>query len=606
MPVPVNHVEVQAHYHQRRASLNGERDAVFARRKRHRLFLAGCAALFVFLGLSHAPMPQWVIALPAIAFVASLPAYLGLQNDLYRIARLQTFHDANLSRVDGTAIQSGHTGDEFQRASHLYGRDLDVVGPNSLFGLLATTRTGLGRRGLADLLLDDASLDEVLERQQCVRELAPLTELREQIALLGKYSAQDAAANVFDAWLEDTPPHFHPAIRWALAAISVVVLTLLLSGLLHGLEWSTVLRLLAVCFAAQTAIFVRVKSRVLPILRASRFASSMEIFTEGVALMLKHSFTSSRLVALQKKLREPYAAVRALRGIQNQFNVAEQLEKEYAVVLSILLSMGTQAAISIANWKHIYADPLRQWSRAWGEFEALCAVANYAFEHPANAFPELVPLARETQFHATALGHPLLPASSCVANDVALDGGNRFYLISGSNMAGKSTLLRAIGLNAVLAYAGAPVCAASLQLSLLRLGASIAVTDSLADGRSKFLAEVERLSVILDVSRQAPTLFLIDEIFSGTNSHDRAIAASAVLRDLIRNGAIGALSTHDLALTSLATTENHGTNVHMASPDADHPLAFDYLLKPGVNPTANALAIIRMMGIEPDEEETTL
>ena len=164
-------------------------------------------------------------------------------------------------------------------------------------------------------------------------------------------------------------------------------------------------------------------------------------------------------------------------------------------------------------------------------------------------------------------------------------------------MSGKSTLLRSVGINAVLAYAGAPVCARSLRLTPLRIGASLALTDSLAEGRSKFLAEVERLSSIVAASQAAPALFLVDEIFSGTNSADRRTAAAAVLSRLLANGAIGALSTHDLALTELATDDNGGRNVHMASPDPSDPLAFDYKLKPGANTTTNALAIIRMMGL---------
>ena len=165
-------------------------------------------------------------------------------------------------------------------------------------------------------------------------------------------------------------------------------------------------------------------------------------------------------------------------------------------------------------------------------------------------------------------------------------------------MAGKSTLLRSIGINAVLAYAGAPARAQSLRLTPLTLGASLALTDSLAEGRSKFLAEVERLAAILQLSASEPVLFLVDEIFSGTNSEDRRAAARSVLEQLLAHAAIGALSTHDLALTDLATPANTGLNVHMASPDPEDPLAFDYLLKPGVNTASSALAILRLIGID--------
>ena len=165
-------------------------------------------------------------------------------------------------------------------------------------------------------------------------------------------------------------------------------------------------------------------------------------------------------------------------------------------------------------------------------------------------------------------------------------------------MSGKSTLLRSMGINAVLAYAGAPVRASAMRLTPMRLGAALALTDSLAEGKSKFLAEVERLARIVETSAEGPVLFLVDEIFSGTNSADRRAAAGAVVGKLLERGAIGALSTHDLALTELAGVENRGVNVHMASPDAADPLGFDYKLKPGVNTSSNALAIIRMMGLD--------
>ena len=203
-------------------------------------------------------------------------------------------------------------------------------------------------------------------------------------------------------------------------------------------------------------------------------------------------------------------------------------------------------------------------------------------------------------FTAESLTHPLLPWNTAVPNDITLNADPQFLLISGSNMAGKSTLLRAIGANAVLALAGAPVAAKSLQMVALHLGASIVVGDSLAEGKSKFLAEVERLKSLVEQARAHPaqTLFLIDEVLSGTNSLDRKAAAESVLRSLTAAGAIGAISTHDLTLASVAEDPTlHGANVHMASPDETDPLGFDYILKPGMNQTTNAMAIVRMLGL---------
>lgn len=230
--------------------------------------------------------------------------------------------------------------------------------------------------------------------------------------------------------------------------------------------------------------------------------------------------------------------------------------------------------------------------------EALQAIAGYAFEQQGTVFPELVDGGARLQ--AVQMGHPLLDAKRCVSNDVALHAASRFYLITGSNMAGKSTMLRTIGLNAVIALAGGPVRAASARMSRLTVCASLAVTDSLLEGRSKFLAEIARLSESIARSKAGePVLFLIDEILSGTNSKDRSEATEAVIRMLIAHGAVGAVSTHDLALSRIVDeAEVAGVLVHMESDNPDDPLDFDYLLKPGVSRRSNALAIVRMMGIE--------
>jgi DNA mismatch repair ATPase MutS len=245
---------------------------------------------------------------------------------------------------------------------------------------------------------------------------------------------------------------------------------------------------------------------------------------------------------------------------------------------------------------------MKFWLATWAEFEALNALGTYAFEHPENIYPEIVTDDAPAIFEVTGIRHPLL--RDCVPNNVTPSPATRFYLISGSNMAGKSTLLRAIGVNAVLTLAGAPIPADSARISPLKVCASIALTDSLADGKSKFLAEVECLHAILAAASPVPgeeapqpVLFLIDEIFSGTNSLDRRTAAEAILKALVAAGAIGALSTHDLALTEIATPSLHGINVHMASPDPGDPLAFDFLLKPGINTSSSALAILHLVGL---------
>jgi hypothetical protein len=572
--------------------------------RRTRVLQAVSALVLLVLWLTargmHASSPGWMLLMAFVAIAGLIWLSLHLQSAVAQQERLVKLYAGNLQRVEAPGRNEpadAAADDSLRPEQHLYEHDLDLLGPASLFARLATVRTGPGRGGLARYLLAPASHAEAQARQAAVKELLPKLDLRERIALLGASSFQQISATYFDQWLDEPAPAFHPAFRYVLGITALIACALLLSGFMHLLPWNSAAPNLIADLALQGLICYGLRRRVKPLLEGgARLQGSVRLFADGLALLQRGDFECSKLRALQAAALEPAGAVQALAQLESQLAIVEQRPKEYFLLLSLLLAAGTQAAIAIAAWKRQHAESMRGWIRAWSEFEALNALATYAFEHPEDAWPELLPASTMPLFEAEALGHPLL--TEAVTNDIALNAATRFFLISGSNMAGKSTLLRSIGANAVLAYAGAPVRARSLRLTPLHLGASLALTDSLAEGKSKFLAEVERLSAIVAMSKQYPMLFLVDEIFSGTNSLDRRTAAGAVLRSLLEHNAIGALSTHDLALTTLADPRNGGINVHMASPDPDDPLAFDYKLKPGINTSSNALAILRMMGLE--------
>jgi hypothetical protein len=439
---------------------------------------------------------------------------------------------------------------------------------------------------------------EVLARQGAVRELAPMLDLRERVALLGRSAFAELPAESFDRWLNRPLSGLAMWMRWLLVALTLAWMALLAAGLMHRVDMATLPRNLAALLALQGAFALWLRPRVTAELEAAhRLAGQTAILREGLRVAGEQRFESGLLRRLQKDAAGGDAALKRLSG---SLMLVEQRAKEWYYAPALLLAVGTHAAISLELWKSEHGKTMRRWVAAWAEFEAMLALSTYAAEHEENAYPEMLE-GEEAIFAAVEMVHPLLPRGQAVANHVRLDAETRFLLISGSNMAGKSTLLRAIGTNAVLAQAGAPVSARSLTMSALRVGASLALVDSLAEGKSKFLAEVERLRDLVELAKEGSEghcLFLIDEIFSGTNSADRRAAAEAVLRGLTREGAIGALSTHDLALAELAEVpELGGLNVHMASAREDDPLAFDYLLKPGVNRTTNAMAIVRLLGL---------
>jgi DNA mismatch repair ATPase MutS len=258
----------------------------------------------------------------------------------------------------------------------------------------------------------------------------------------------------------------------------------------------------------------------------------------------------------------------------------------------------TQIAWHIDQWRAAHGGSIGLWIAAVGELEALLALAAYSAENPADPFPELV--AGPGLFEAQELGHPLLNPDLCVRNDVSLGGTVKALLVSGSNMSGKSTLLRTVGINAVLALAGAPVRAKGLRVSPLATGATLRIQDSLLAGRSRFYAEIERVRLLVEISSgDIPLLFLLDELFHGTNSHDRCLGAEALIKGLIDRGAIGLLTTHDLALAAggerLAPRVE---NVHFEDRLEEGKMHFDYRMRPGIVQHSNALALMRAIGLD--------
>jgi hypothetical protein len=590
---------IQGEYERREAAAAGE----YARLKSRSVWVRVVIAVAAFLAVQTAWV-MWgghgsrtkLMAELAVALAAGVVSLWMIERER-RASRVAIFYLAGLARLRGERFQPERVGESFVEPGHLYEHDLNVLGKDSLFSLLATTRTSIGQKGLAELLLRPVEAEEVRQRQAAVKELAGMLELRESVALLGGYIFKDVPLQRFEQWLDERVEPYPKWVQGVLAACTVGWVGLLVFGhwlpvdgdLQHLLEVALLL--------VQGLVGYRMRPRVRTDLEmVQRIVGQTDVLRAGLKLLRRASFQSERLRALQRAAVGDEAA---LGQLQRYLVVVEQRSKDLIYPIGLLLCVGTQVAIALDRWRRAFDVPMRRWLTAWAEFEGLLALATYAAEHEENVWPEVLDGA-EPVFDVEGMVHPLLGREEAVANDVSMGEGGRFLLISGSNMAGKSTLLRSVGANVVLGMAGAPVPVRRLRMTALRVGASLALTDSLAEGKSKFLAEVERLRDVLALAKGAPgqCLFLIDEIFSGTNSADRRAAAEAVLRGLVGAGAIGALSTHDLALAELAEMpELGGTNVHMASPDESDPLGFDYKLKPGVNRTTNALAIVRMLGL---------
>jgi len=562
-----------------------------------RLVVFGAGVALAFLALDRALFTPWALLAPALLFVALVVLHDRAIRARRRAERRAAFHAAGLARLDHAWAGQGQGGERWLEGFHPYAEDLDLFGRGSLFELLCTARTLAGEQTLASWLLAPGRAADLRARHAAVDELRPRLDLREEVALLGEdiRGALDAAS--LARWA--AAPAWQPSPLLRLAALALPAATL--AGFLAWYAFGLVGPLpLLLATALQLAFASHLRPRVLQIVRgAEHSARELALLSAILARFERERFSSPRLTELGRALEsEGEPPSRRIARLQRLVDLLDAYRNQFFAPLAAVLLWRTNFAVALESWRARSGATVPRWLAAVGELEALLALASHAWEHPADPFPEL--LEGEPRFEGVALGHPLIPEDRCVRNDVALGGECRVLVVSGSNMSGKSTLLRTVGVNAVLALAGAPVRAASLRLSPLALGASIRIVDSLQDGTSRFYAEVKRLSRIVEIARgPVPLLFLLDEILSGTNSHDRAIGAEAVVRRLAEGGALGLVTTHDLALARIADALGaRAANVHFEDHLEGGRMVFDYRMRPGVVRKSNALALMRAVGLE--------
>jgi hypothetical protein len=569
----------------------------------------------------------WWLVLPAAAF-----PWLAQRHDRALRARAAAirgiaFYERGLARLDDRWVGHGEPGERFRDDRHVYANDLDLFGRGSLFELLSLARTRAGEETLAGWLTSPGEADGIRTRQAAVAELAPALDLREQLALAGGDLRESVHTDRLVAWAESPVPNTVALqlFTWLLtAAPAAAILYLTISA-----EWWP----LAAVTLLQAMVFARFREQMNVILSGKREpdadfvadalthrARDLDVVAGLLTNLERLRFASEHLQSLRNRLdTDGIPASRVIRRLHRLVEVHGSTGNTaiFPVVLFLLgyveIALGLGAVLQLVRphvtlaadrWRKRHGTHVRVWLVTIAEFEALGSLSAYRFEHMTDPFPEIVSPADATRpsalFEGTRLGHPLLPAATMVPNDVSLGNGTQLLVVSGSNMSGKSTLLRTVGINAVLALAGAPVRAASLRLSPLAIGATLRIQDSLLEGRSRFYAEITRIRELSDIAAgRLPLLFLLDELFHGTNSHDRRTGAAGVLQSLLDRGAIGLITTHDLALTAIAgELSPHATNVHFQDWFEGDDITFDYLMKPGPVTRSNALALMRAVGLE--------
>jgi len=560
---------------------------------------SGLAALVVaFLVFGEVWISFWWLLVPLAVFAALVVVHSRVVQRLERSQRAIQFYERGLARLEDRWIGTGETGERFRNPNHLYSEDLDLFGKGSLFELLSMARTRSGEDFLAAWLLAPAAQDEVATRHQAVWELRGMLDLREDLAVLGATVRSGLDPDAAATWGEAPEVLFPAGTRYI--ALFLAAALLISFGLYMANVFTRTPFLGILMVDLGFAFFLG--NRTLQVANAVDSPShDLALLAKLLQRLESETFHAALLQRLHTQLQAGSRLV-ASAEIGRLGRLVARLDWQrnpmFAPIALVLL-WGAQVAMAIERWRRVWGPHIREWIDTAGEFEALCSLAGYSYEHPADIFPELADVSGGC-IEAQALAHPLMPESHSVRNDVRLGGETRLWIVSGSNMSGKSTLLRTIGINAVLAWAGAPVRAASLKISPLSLGVSIRVMDSLQDGRSRFYAEITRLREIIGLTGGTrPVLFLLDELLSGTNSHDRQIGASGIVQALIEHGAMGLITTHDLALAHIADAlPGRAINVHFADTLQNGELHFDYRLQPGVVERSNALDLMRSVGIQ--------
>lgn len=549
------------------------------------------AATFLGVGM-RLKLPLWPVVLPLAGAVICGFRMHRARKELFRWDSLGRYYETGLARLarDWDTLDEGA---EFADGRHPYANDLSLFGRGSLFQLLCSARTHCGRETLAEWMKNSAGAEEIILRQQAVAELRADADLRERLASVGAALISDCKPETFHNWLFEK--RLFPS--WLAIVACILPLTLPVVFVLWSLRIMDPSGLgpTLLAWAVLQGIFGAVLQRRVRYVIDSVALPSLELplICDLLALVAGARFSSPKLVEIATRLQPAEPCLRKLRTLVTLLD--QRIRREWFLPLSYFLLWGTQFALAIERWRLREGDGVPAWLAAIGEFEALICLATYSFEHPGDPYPEVIEGSGEVL--AQGMGHPFLDEHTIVRNDLTLDDRVRFLVVSGSNMSGKSTFLRALGLNTVLAYMGAPVRCGRLVLPVMKVAAAMRIEDDITSGKSRFYAEMLRLKQMIEWSAREPLLFLIDEIMSGTNSHDRRIASEWVVQALISNGAVGLISTHDLSLTQIPSSDLPGSNVHFRDSGKDGELQFDYQLYPGVLKESNALNIAHLLGI---------
>ncbi|MDD4169308.1 MAG: DNA mismatch repair protein MutS [Desulfotomaculaceae bacterium] len=553
-------------------------------------------------------LQNWVLLTADLVSFTTLFIYVvmrheKLKNRMEYTTILRDINSCSLKRIKGEWNTFTDDGGDFKDGSHKYSGDLDIFGKNSLFQWINTANTYIGRRKLHELLSGvTGHSDDTRARQEAVDELAAMLTWRQRFSaegMMAKGRMRDPEGLI--DWVRERNEYFRNFGVIAMAKIFPVVTSILvLTGFaLNKIPWYLPTAALVWQFALLSHKS-KERRRILTI--SENYANDLKVYYQMLKLFEKRNFKSTLIKGIKDGIKnkeglEVYRQVDRLSAIINSISNRRNL---FYVFFNILLLLDFQHIIALERWKQKAKHSLNKWFEALGQIEALASLAVIRYENPTWVMPVICD-GNETVFAAKELGHPLLPESR-THNDLAFSKQVKVLLITGSNMSGKSTLLRTAGINLVLAYAGAPVCARWFQASIMEINTCMRVSDDLGENISSFYAELLRIKNIVSEANTGKRVFyLFDEIFKGTNSMDRHTGAKVLINKLSQTNSIGLASTHDLELCELEGENNRIANYHFREYYRNGKIYFDYKLCPGPSTTRNALYLMQMAGIDVDE-----
>ena len=587
-------------YTSREAEFSASADRL--RKLSDRLAMARLAAFAGGVLLFAVLLSFSVIAAAAILTVSLIMfAWLVIKYETTEKSRKRYLHLSEINRLELKCLEgdfSGfRTGEEYTERDHPYSYDLDIFGKASLFQYICRTASRPASDRLAEYLKQPAAKEEILLRQEAVAELQPLTDWRQELMTLGYLNAgagNDPAPlmqwlNSGDLFLKTGREKI---ITGCLSLIALASVIAVMAGLPAGI--------LAPVFGVNFIFYFTRFRRISKLQeQVSRSSDLLKTYSSIIRLIETRSFTSPLLQKLQSAFRDEITASDRIRQLSK---LVDRLDSRLNVLVSVPLNMlfftDIHFCLALENWKRGHASRIPGWFASMAEFEVLASLANMAFNNPGWVYPQVTE--DYFVFRAENMGHPLIPAGRRISNGFTAEGAGKAIIVTGSNMSGKSTFLRTCGVNAVLAFAGAAVCASAFTVSLVRLHSSMRISDSLEENISSFYAELRRLRAIISGAESDPKVFLLlDEILRGTNSDDRYTGSVALIKQLTGYGAVAMVATHDLRLAGLEhELPDAIENYHFDVKVNDEELFFDYLLTPGICSSFNASLLMKKMGIK--------